>query len=201
MKAKLQLVMVEDTDADAELVARNLAKAGLDVDMHRVETEPDFVQALQEIGPDVILSDFSLPQFDGLRALEIAGVHVPDTPFIFVSGTIGEERAIDALRRGATDYVLKTNLSRLSTAVERALRDEEMKVLTLGREIKELSSLLDRLDGEKRDAEHQAMTSGHMLQQLESEMSRVGERLNVSQLELQRLAAERAEQEGILCAR
>jgi diguanylate cyclase (GGDEF)-like protein len=127
MKAKLQLVMVEDTDADTELVARNLAKAGLDVDIHRVETEPDFVQALQEIGPDVILSDFSLPQFDGLRALEIAVVHAPDTPFIFVSGTIGEERAIDALRRGATDYVLKTNLSRLGPAVERALREVSLK--------------------------------------------------------------------------
>jgi chromosome segregation protein len=76
-----------------------------------------------------------------------------------------------------------------------------MRVLTLGREIKELSSLLDRLDGEKRAAEHQAMTSGHMLQQLDSEMTRVSERLSVSQLELQRLAAERAEQVGIVCAR
>jgi chromosome segregation protein len=85
--------------------------------------------------------------------------------------------------------------------LERALRDEEMRVLTLGREIKDLTSLLDRLDGEKREAEHQAMTSGHMLQQLESEMTRVSERLSVSQLELQRLAAERAEQEGVLCAR
>jgi chromosome segregation protein len=85
--------------------------------------------------------------------------------------------------------------------LERALRDEEMRVLTLGREIKDLSSLLERLDGEKREADHQAMTSGHMLQQLDSEMTRVSERLNVSQLELQRLAAERAEQEGIVCAR
>jgi chromosome segregation protein len=85
--------------------------------------------------------------------------------------------------------------------LERALRDEEMRVLSLGREIKDLSSLLDRLDGEKRDAELQAMTSGHMLQQLDSEMTRVSERLGVSQLELQRLASERAEQEGIVCAR
>ena len=82
--------------------------------------------------------------------------------------------------------------------LERALREEEMRVLTLGREIKELTSLLERLEGEKREAEHQAMTSGHMLQQLDSEMGRVGERLSVAQLELQRLAAERAEQEGIL---
>jgi chromosome segregation protein len=84
---------------------------------------------------------------------------------------------------------------------ERALREEEMRVLTLGREIKDLTALLDRLEGEKREAEHQAMTSGHMLQQLDSEMARVSERLTVSQLELRRLAAERTEQEGILCAR
>src|SRR5260370_32662793 len=127
MKVKLRLVMVEDSDADAELVARNLAKSGLDVDIHRVDTEPDFVQALQKVDPDVILSDFSLPQFDGLRALDIAVAHAPGTPFIFVSGTIGEERAIDALRRGATDYVLKTNLSRLGAAVERALREVSLK--------------------------------------------------------------------------
>jgi len=85
--------------------------------------------------------------------------------------------------------------------LERALRDEEMRVLTLGREIRDLSSLLERLDGEKREAEHQAMTSGHMLQQLDSEMNRVRERLGVSQMELQRLAAERAEQEGVAAAR
>jgi diguanylate cyclase (GGDEF)-like protein len=128
MKARLQLVMVEDSDPDAELVARNLAKAGLDVAIHRVETESDFVRALQTIEPDVILSDFSLPQFDGLRALDIAVEYAPETPFIFVSGTIGEERAIDALRRGATDYVLKTNLSRLPAAVERSLREVSLKV-------------------------------------------------------------------------
>ena len=124
---KLQLVMVEDSDADTELVARSLAKGGVDALIHRVETEPDFVQALQWMAPDIILSDFSLPQFDGLRALDIAVAHAPETPFIFVSGTIGEERAIDALRRGAIDYVLKTNLSRLPAAVERALREVSLK--------------------------------------------------------------------------
>ena len=124
---QLQLVMVEDSDADAELVLRNLAKGGVDAVIHRVETEPDFVQALQWMAPDIILSDFSLPQFDGLRALDIAVAYTPETPFIFVSGTIGEERAIDALRRGAIDYVLKTNLSRLPAAVERALREVSLK--------------------------------------------------------------------------
>lgn len=127
MKQKLQLVVVEDSEADAELVARSLAKAGLDFAIHRVETEPDFQQALRAVEPDVILSDFSLPLFDGLRALEIAGAQVPETPFIFVSGTIGEERAIEALRRGATDYVLKSNLSRLPSSLERSLREASLE--------------------------------------------------------------------------
>jgi signal transduction histidine kinase/CheY-like chemotaxis protein len=127
VKTKLQLVAVEDNETDALLVARHLAKAGLDCVIHRVQTERDFASALLEVRPDLILSDFSLPQFDGLRALEIAAARAPETPFIFVSGTIGEERAIDALRRGATDYVLKTNMSRLSTAVERALHEASLK--------------------------------------------------------------------------
>jgi diguanylate cyclase (GGDEF)-like protein len=127
MKKKLQFVVVEDSVTDAELLARHLAKAGLDVVLHRVQTEKDFVSALQNIRPDLILSDFSLPQFGGLRALELAVLHAPEIPFIYVSGTIGEERAIDALRRGATDYVLKTNLSRLSSAVDRALRETSLK--------------------------------------------------------------------------
>jgi len=127
MTEKLRIIAVEDSDADAEIVARNLAKAGVDAVIHRVDTEADFVLALQEPMPDIILSDFSLPLFDGLRALEIAAARAPETPFIFVSGTIGEERAIDALRRGATDYVLKTNLSRLAAAVERALREVSLR--------------------------------------------------------------------------
>jgi len=123
----LKLVVVEDSVADAELLARHLAKAGLHCAINRVQTEPEFIAALHEDKPDLILSDFSLPNFSGLRALDLAVIHAPDTPFIYVSGTIGEERAIDALRRGATDYVLKSNLSRLSSAIERALREAKLK--------------------------------------------------------------------------
>jgi diguanylate cyclase (GGDEF)-like protein len=94
----------------------------------RVQTEQEFIGALEAKKPDLILSDFHLPEFSGLRALEVAVVHAPEIPFIYVSGTIGEERAIEALRRGATDYVLKSNLSRLPSAVERALREAAMKV-------------------------------------------------------------------------
>jgi PAS domain S-box-containing protein/diguanylate cyclase (GGDEF)-like protein len=127
MDTKLRLVMIEDVDTDAELVAWHLKKSGLECLIHRVQTESAFISALTEIRPDLILSDFSMPQFDGLRALEIAVARTPETPFIFVSGTIGEERAINALRRGAIDYVLKSNLSRLGAAVERALREASLK--------------------------------------------------------------------------
>jgi len=92
-------------------------------------------------------------------------------------------------------------VSRQLEELERALREEEMRVLALGHEIRDLSSLLERLDGEKREAELEVMTSSHMLQQLDSEMVRVSERLHVAQMELGRLAAERTEHEGILCAR
>ena len=122
----------------------------------------------------------------------------PDAFFLSQSGecfhnvtvTGGKQRAEGPLsmKRELRDVL------RLLGELERALRDEEMRVLTLGREIKDLTSLLDRLEGEKREAEKQAMTSGHMLQQLESEMTRVGERLQTSRQELQRLEAERAEQ-------
>jgi diguanylate cyclase (GGDEF)-like protein len=127
MAAKLQLLLVEDNAADAEIIARHLAKGRIDCAIHRVQTEADLVAALATHKLDLIISDFSLPQFDGLRALEIAISRAPDIPFIFVSGTIGEERAIEAVRRGATDYVLKTNLARLGSAVERALREAEIK--------------------------------------------------------------------------
>ena len=128
MKMQLKLVLVEDSVADAELLARHLAKAGLHCVIDRVQTEPRFIEALHRVKPDLILSDFSLPNFGGLRALDLAVIHAPETPFIYVSGTIGEERAIDALRRGATDYVLKSNLSRLSSVIERALREAALKV-------------------------------------------------------------------------
>jgi len=127
MKTELNLIVVEDSVADAELLARHLAKSGLKCIINRVQTEPEYIDALHRVKPDLILSDFSLPNFSGLRALDLAVIHAPDVPFIYVSGTIGEERAIDALRRGATDYVLKSNLSRLSSAIERALREADLK--------------------------------------------------------------------------
>lgn len=120
--------MVEDTETDAELALRCLRLDGIDCSWQRVETETALLAALRENVWDLILSDFSLPGFDGLSAQRIAAREAPDTPFIFVSGTIGEERAIDALKRGAADYVLKTNLKRLAPAVRRAIQEAAQRV-------------------------------------------------------------------------
>ncbi|MGH8713801.1 MAG: diguanylate cyclase domain-containing protein, partial [Casimicrobiaceae bacterium] len=119
----LRLLMIEDVPADAEMTLRELRRGGIEFDWRRVETEADLTRECIEFAPDIVVSDFALPHFDGLSALKIVRRLRPDLPFIFVSGTIGEETAIESLRGGATDYVLKTNLSRLPTAVRRALQD------------------------------------------------------------------------------
>ncbi|HUL72780.1 MAG TPA: response regulator, partial [Vicinamibacterales bacterium] len=104
------MLLTEDISADAELEVRELKRAGLRLAHRVVDSEESFTDALRDFAPDVILSDFSMPGFDGMAALSIARDVAPDTPFIFVSGTIGEEYAIRALKNGATDYVLKSNL-------------------------------------------------------------------------------------------
>jgi diguanylate cyclase (GGDEF)-like protein len=122
-----RVLLVEDVEHEAQLVIRQLQRAGLRFDWRRVETEDALRSSLTEFSPHIILSDFNLPQFDGLSALDVAREMVPMAPFIFVSGTIGEERAIGALHAGAADYVLKDNLLRLAPAVKRALADAELR--------------------------------------------------------------------------
>jgi len=119
----IRVLLTEDVATDAELEVRELKRAGMRVAHRIVDSEQSFSAALRDFSPDVILSDFSMPAFDGMAALAIAREQAPDTPFIFVSGTIGEEYAIRALKNGATDYVLKSNLVRLPAAVERALAE------------------------------------------------------------------------------
>ena len=143
-EADIRVLLVEDMPTEAELEVRELKRAGMRVSHQVVDTEAGFREALQAFVPDVILSDFSMPQFDGMAALGIARDQVPDVPFIFVSGTIGEEYAIRALKNGATDYVLKTNLLRLPPAVDRALAEaKERRAQRLVQ--KELDLARDRL--------------------------------------------------------
>src|SRR5688572_22872815 len=119
----IRVLLTEDVVSDAELEVRELKRAGLRLTHRIVDSEESFTDALREFAPDVILSDFSMPGFDGMAALAIARELSPDTPFVFVSGTIGEEYAIRALKNGATDYVLKSNLVRLPATVERAIAE------------------------------------------------------------------------------
>jgi diguanylate cyclase (GGDEF)-like protein/PAS domain S-box-containing protein len=123
----IRVLLTEDVAADAELEVRELRRAGLRFTHRVVDRQDSFEAALREFAPDVILSDFSMPGFDGMAALALARELAPDTPFVFVSGTIGEEYAIRALKNGATDYVLKNNLVRLPAAVERALADSRAR--------------------------------------------------------------------------
>ena len=144
-KSDLRILMVEDMPTDAELEIRELKRAGMRVKHQLVETEPAFRDALREFQPQLIISDFSMPHFDGMWALSLSRELAPDVPFIFVSGTIGEEYAIRALKNGATDYVLKSNLVRLPAAVERALLDSTERAARRKAE-QELEETRSRLD-------------------------------------------------------
>jgi chromosome segregation protein len=160
-----------------------------------------FGKSLEVILPK-LRDGYIVPGSDTARGLALEN---PDAFFLSQSGecfhnvtvTGGKQRAEGPL---SMKRELREVLRQMED-LERALRDEELRVLTLGREIKEFSSLLERLEGERREAERQSMTSGHMLQQLDAEMARVSERMRISQAEMQRLAAERAEQESIITAR
>ena len=120
---EIRILMLEDVPTDAELIARELRKAGIAFSSLRVEQREAFVHALDEFRPDLILADYKLPAFDGLSALRIARDKCPEIPFLFVTGTLGEETAIESLKEGATDYILKDRLSRLGAAVLRAMKD------------------------------------------------------------------------------
>ncbi|MFS0513836.1 response regulator [Nostoc sp. UIC 10607] len=119
----LRFLLLEDSLLDAELVQVILTEGGINCELIRVETGADFLAALEKETFDLILADYALPSFDGISALEIARNRSPEIPFIFVSAALGEELAIEALKNGATDYVLKQRLGRLVPSVQRALRE------------------------------------------------------------------------------
>jgi PAS domain S-box-containing protein/diguanylate cyclase (GGDEF)-like protein len=125
LNGPLRVLLVDDSAPDLALNERALRGLGRELHTRSVASEVGLREALSEFQPDVILSDFSMPAFSGQEALQISRELAPDTPFIFVSGTIGEELAIEAMQRGADDYVLKDNLRRLQPAIERALAAAE----------------------------------------------------------------------------
>ena len=146
---ELRVLLIEDSEPDSELTIRRLDAAGFKCTYRRVIDEQEMRSALSEGLPDLILSDFSLPGFGGMTALAVARVEAPDVPFIFLSGTIGEEVAIEALKCGAIDYVLKSNLMRLVPAVKRALADAELRRTSqlAERQVARLTGVLQMLSG------------------------------------------------------
>lgn len=122
---KLQILFLEDNPLDAEVVRVTLSEGGIDCELRQVETRNQFITAIETDRFDLILADYAMPGFDGLTALEIALDLCPDVPFIFVSGSMGEELAIESLKLGATDYVLKQRLERLVSCVRRALKEAQ----------------------------------------------------------------------------
>src|SRR5882672_2459547 len=122
-KANLRILYLEDDLVDRDLVRQTLNADGISAEFLFCLNEAQFQAGLKETKFDIILSDFSLPAFDGMAALALARKAHPDIPFIFFSGTIGDERAVETLKSGATDYVLKGQLNRLSGAIRRALRE------------------------------------------------------------------------------
>ena len=122
MKSTFRILHLEDSLDDCELVHQLLVDDGIDCEIIRCENREKFLQNLEKKDFDLIFADCTVPQFNGHHALELARELAPEVPFIFVSGTIEEDSAIEALRRGATDYVLKGRLSRLAPAVRRAMR-------------------------------------------------------------------------------
>jgi diguanylate cyclase (GGDEF)-like protein/PAS domain S-box-containing protein len=117
----IRILHLEDDVADSELIQRELTRSGFSIDLKRVESQAEFLRQLQDFNPQMVLSDNSLPDIDSRGALEALLKRRPHTPFIVVSGTIGEERAVEILKQGAADYVLKDRLAKLAPAVSRAL--------------------------------------------------------------------------------
>lgn len=127
MKRKLKILMLEDEQNDAELIGRSMIKSGMSFVSKRVDTKEDFSEALNSFGPDVILSDHSLPQFNSLEALKVCKQKGISIPFILVTGTVSEEFAVTCLKEGADDYLLKSNLVRLPLAIQNAVKQRELQ--------------------------------------------------------------------------
>jgi signal transduction histidine kinase len=159
---RLRIVLVEDSEPDIELVHQTLLDSGLNISLATVNTRDEFEAELRRQKPDIILSDYWLPTFDGGMALDIAKEITPEIPFILVTGVLGEEVVIEMIKQGATDYVLKTRLARLVPAVTRALRESEER-----RERKEAEEKLLRSHGQLR-----ALT-GHLQFVREEERTRI----------------------------
>ncbi|MFQ5953286.1 MAG: PAS domain S-box protein [Candidatus Omnitrophota bacterium] len=126
MAEKLRILILEDNPTDAELMERELKKEKMEFVSKRVETEEDFIKEIEDFAPDIILSDYKLPTFDGMRAIEIVKKQAPMIPFIIVTGSLSEEVAAECIKAGAWDYVIKEHLVRLVPAIKGAMERKKM---------------------------------------------------------------------------
>jgi len=140
----LNVLSLEDSMPDFEIIRNHLINAGFNLNFSHVDTENDFSFALRSNRFDIIIADFSLPGFNAFAALKLCKAICPMTPFICVSGSIGEETAIELIKQGAVDYILKDRLGRLSSAIKRALDEAKEKEIRLKAE-KELLAKMDEL--------------------------------------------------------
>lgn len=147
---RIAILHLEDDSADALLLKAHLKRDRLDCDIRWVQTKKDFIEALSQERFDVVLSDYRMPEFNGDQALKFVSEQHPDLPFIMVTGELGEDRAIETLKRGATDYVLKGNLARLAPAIQRALR-EARAAAERRQAIAELAAVRENLAQELED--------------------------------------------------
>ncbi|TCK69727.1 ATP-binding protein [Acidipila rosea] len=134
MNRTIQILLLEDSPLDADLTIASLKRSGYDFEIHRASNREEFYSQMQARSYDLILADYALPDFNGLAALDHAQQVCPNVPFIFVSGVLGEEVAVNTLHRGATDYVVKQRLVRLAPAVQRALKETEERTTRLAAE-------------------------------------------------------------------
>ena len=128
MGETMNVLIVEDLPTDAELTEREIRKALPSCEFRRVETREDYLAALDKYHPALIVSDFKLPHFDGLTALRLALDRCPDVPFIMVTGSMNEDTAVECMKAGAWDYVIKEHVKRLGPAVESALERQRVRM-------------------------------------------------------------------------
>ncbi len=171
MKNEYRVLILEDDRDDAELLQRRLKQSKLKFSLKHVQNKKDFLEEIELHFPDVILSDYELPQFDGISALTYAKKRNPEVPFIMVSGKIADEFAAETLRKGATDYILKDRLERLVPAVERAIREAEHKRITT--ELEEHTMILEHENREMRGREEKIIKLKRELEGLRNELKRM----------------------------